>query len=46
LERDQPSLISVTHKTILESLRQRGALAIGGFGALGRELQSFDDQNH
>ena len=27
------SLISVMHKTIFESLNQRGALAIGGFGS-------------
>ena len=27
-----PSLMSVTHRTILESLSQRGELAIGGVG--------------
>lgn len=35
--RVSPSLISVTHKTILESLSQMGALAVSGFGGFGGE---------
>ncbi len=37
-------LILVTHKTILESLSQRGALALGGFGNFGVVMDNLVNQ--